>query len=132
YRVVARATRPRHAARRPARHLVGGGRSETPRGSPTDATTGAVRRRDRAATGRGPRWAAPQRARAATDDVDPRQGDQAHPWLRRDGMTLNELLACDVVDSSGEVVGQVHDVSFGGRDDGPAPASEVRHLVLAP
>ena len=47
-------------------------------------------------------------------------------------MTLNELLACDVVDASGEVVGQVHDVSFVRRDDGQLPVYEIRHLMFAP
>jgi sporulation protein YlmC with PRC-barrel domain len=47
-------------------------------------------------------------------------------------MTLNELLACDVVDAAGDVVGQVHDVSFVRRDDGQLPVYEVRHLMFAP
>jgi hypothetical protein len=47
-------------------------------------------------------------------------------------MTLNELLACDVVDASGEVVGQVHDVSFVRRDGEKMPVYEIRHLTFAP
>src|SRR3954452_8832724 len=46
-------------------------------------------------------------------------------------MTLNELLACDVVDSRGDVVGQVHDATFVRRGDA-ADSYELRYLLFQP
>jgi hypothetical protein len=47
-------------------------------------------------------------------------------------MTVNELLACDVVDPTGQVVGHVHDVTFVLRDEGATPVYEIRYLMFLP
>src|SRR3954447_5338417 len=47
-------------------------------------------------------------------------------------MTVNELLPCDVVDPSGQVVGHVHDVTLVRRDEGATPVYEIRYLLFLP
>lgn len=59
--------------------------------------------------------------------MDPRESRPADTRLRRQVMNVNELLACTVVDSSGNVVGQVHDVTFVLTRPSP-PTYELRYL----